>query len=104
MTDAATYFSTKLTHETDPSDVYAAQRAVKLPPLSEAEALLEQLAVEPGWWLAAPLAREEEAADEGVAYAGALCLVLFLESLPAGIITAAATTFIVYEVRTSMTP
>lgn len=27
MTDAATYFSTKLTHETDPSDVYAAQRA-----------------------------------------------------------------------------
>lgn len=27
MTEAATYFSTKLAHETDPSDVYDAQRA-----------------------------------------------------------------------------
>lgn len=27
MTDALTYFSDKLTHETDPSDVYAAQKA-----------------------------------------------------------------------------
>lgn len=27
MTDAALYFSTRLAHETDPSDVYAAQRA-----------------------------------------------------------------------------
>jgi rhodanese-related sulfurtransferase len=27
MTDASAYFSAKLTHETDPSDVYAAQRA-----------------------------------------------------------------------------
>lgn len=27
MTDAASYFAAKLTHETDPSDVYAAQKA-----------------------------------------------------------------------------
>lgn len=27
MTDALTYFSSKLAHETDPSDVYAAQKA-----------------------------------------------------------------------------
>lgn len=27
MTDAALYFSTRLAHETDPSDVYAAQKA-----------------------------------------------------------------------------